>query len=58
MVAALEESVTAVAYQQVQDMLNNAITDPEKFHNLSLRTKSPNVGKNLIIKLTGIYFFS
>lgn len=43
MVAALEESVTAVAYQQVQDMLNNAITDPEKFHNLSLRTKSPNV---------------
>ena len=58
MVAALEESVTAVAYQQVQDMLNNAITDPEKFHNLSLRTKSPTVGKNLIIKLTGIYFFA
>lgn len=38
-------------------MLNNVIIDLEKFYNLSLRIKLFNVGKNLIIKLIGIYFF-
>ena len=47
MVAALEDSIATAAHQQVQDMLNNAIVDPEKFRNLSLRTKAPNVGKDI-----------
>ena len=46
MLKALEDAVKIVAYQQLQDMLNNAITDPDKFHSLGLRTKSSNVGKN------------
>lgn len=46
MVAALEDSTAAAAHRQVQDMLNNAITDPDKFRNLSLRTKASHVGKN------------
>lgn len=46
MVAALEDSTAAAAQRQVQDMLNNAITDPDKFRNLSLRTKASHVGKN------------
>ena len=46
MVKALEDTTEAVARRQLQDMLNNAITEPDKFHNLGLRIKSSNVGKN------------
>lgn len=50
MVAALEDSTAAAANQQLQDMLNNAITDPDKFRNLSMRVKASHVGKNCIQK--------
>ena len=46
--AALEDSTTVAANQQLQDMLNNAITDPDKFRNLTMRVKTPHVGKNCI----------
>ena len=51
MVKALEDTIEIIAQQQLQDMSNNAITDPNKFHNLGLRTKSSNVGKNISINL-------
>ena len=47
MVSALEDSTAAAANQQLQDMLNNAITDPDKFRNLSITVKVPHVGKNI-----------
>lgn len=50
MVAALEDSTASAANQQLQDMLNNAITDPDKFRNLSMRVKTSHVGKNCIQK--------
>lgn len=51
MLKALEDTTEVIAQQQLQDMLNNAITDPNKFHNLGLKTKSSNVGKNICINL-------
>lgn len=48
MVKALEESTEAIANYQLQDMMNNAVTAPYKFHNLGLRIKSPNVGENIL----------
>lgn len=48
MVKALEESIEAIANYQLQDMMNNAVTAPSKFHNLGLRIKSPNVGENIL----------
>ena len=47
MMKALEGTTEAVAHQQLRDMLNNAITDPDKFHNLSLKAKYPNVGNDI-----------
>ena len=47
MVKALEDTTEVIAQQQLQDMLNNAITDPNKFNNLGLKTKSSNVGKDV-----------
>ena len=47
MVKALEVSTEVIANYQLQDMMNNAITSPYKFHNLGLRIKSPNVGENI-----------
>lgn len=47
MVSVLEDSTAAAANQQLQDMLNNAITDPEKFRNLSITVKAPHVGKKV-----------
>lgn len=47
MVSVLEDSTAAAANQQLQDMLNNAITDPDKFRNLSIRVKVSHVGKNI-----------
>ena len=47
MMKALEGTTEAVAHQQLRDMLNNAITDPHKFHNLSLKAKYPNVGNDI-----------
>jgi len=46
MVSVLEDSTAAAANRQLQDMLNNAITDPDKFRNLSITVKAPHVGKN------------
>ena len=46
MVSLLEESTAVAANQQLQDMLSNAITDPDKFRNLSITVKVSNVGKN------------
>ncbi|XP_020609112.1 uncharacterized protein LOC110047687 [Orbicella faveolata] len=43
MVSVLEDSTAAAANQQLQDMLNNAITDPDKFRNLSITVKVPHV---------------
>ena len=51
MVQALENTAEVVAHQQLQDMSNNAITDPDKFHSLGLRTKTSNVGENIGINL-------
>ena len=47
MVSVLEDSTAAAANQQLQDMLNNAITDPDKFRNLSITVKVPHVGKKI-----------
>ena len=47
MVSVLEDSTAAAANQQLQDMLNNAITDPDKFRNLSITVTVPHVGKNI-----------
>lgn len=47
MVSVLEDSTAAAANQQLQDMLNNAITDPDKFRNLSITVKAPHVGKKV-----------
>lgn len=47
MVSVLEDSTAAAANQQLQDMLNNAITDPDRFHNLSITVKAPHVGKKV-----------
>lgn len=47
MVSVLEESTAVAADQQLQDMLSNAITDPEKFRNLSITVKVSHVGKNI-----------
>ena len=47
MVSVLEDSTAAAANQQLQDMLNNAITDPDKFRNLSITVKAPYVGKKV-----------
>lgn len=51
MMQALENTAEVVAHQQLQDMSNNAITDPDKFHSLGLRTKTSNVGENIGINL-------
>jgi len=47
MVSLLEESTAVAANQQLQDMLSNAITDPDKFRNLSITVKVSHVGKNI-----------
>ena len=47
MVSVLEDSTAAAANKQLQDMLNNAITDPDKFRNLSITVKAPHVGKRV-----------
>lgn len=47
MVKALEASTELIANYQLQDMMDNAITSPHKFHNLGLRIKSPNVGEDI-----------
>lgn len=44
MIKALEDTTETLANKQLQDMWNNAIIDPEKFHDLGLKTKSINVG--------------
>ena len=43
----LEDSTAAAANHQLQDMLDNAITDPDKFRNLSITVKAPHVGKKV-----------
>ena len=47
MVSLLEESTAVAANKQLQDMLSNAITDPDKFRNLSITVKVSHVGKNI-----------
>lgn len=47
MMKALEDTTEVVAHQQLRDMLNNAINEPDKFHKLSLTAKYPNVGNDI-----------